>query len=256
METYPLPATHLGIAHAARLTHIVPSVALAVGPGTYGVTIEPDNLAHGWNVRSEHGLLGWLDASQSADYPALERLRLAEMSAATMASIELTEASLLITVRLGLAPWQLPLNAPPPGSAVLAGGIGVAVNSAASADIMPEQLLGLGTAQLFVLLESVGDTVVASLENHVLGTLTVPDYVRELVISRQNSNKVCARAYCTQGRIGVDIPKDPSASFEAPAPALPDAAAHILPPPPPTKHEYYFAAETITTPVPHDTGGS
>lgn len=262
MPRYPLPPQHLGAEHVAILEHIVAASALSLpglsaGPVTVEVTLEPDNLTGGWRVRGPAGYLGWLDATEAAEFPDLERLRTSHLQASTWAAVELADAALDVAVHLGLGPWQVARNDLPAGALLLAGGHGVPIDTAASSDITAAQLRDMGFSSFFVTLQLVGGTVVAVLEDTVLGTVAAPGYVRELL---DQGTTVCARAYAATGLVAVDLPTAEiaaTAAFDAPVPTLTTPPAAPALPPRPATHGpsdldgHYFPAAECALPAPH-----
>ena len=116
VSMYPLAKSYFGVTHVAVLEHVVHSVALSLpllhkGPLALAVTLEPEAFSGGWRVRSEFGILGYLDAAETAEFPALQRVRASGFRVATDATVELVseDATIDVAVNLGLAPWMVPV---------------------------------------------------------------------------------------------------------------------------------------------------
>lgn len=224
MQHYPLPPHYCGVEHVAILEHIVASTALGLPPVPEGpeladapyvldVSLEPDLYTAGWRVRSAHGLLGFIDADEAAEFPDLERVRAAGMHVSTWASVELLhgeEEGIEVAVHLGLAPWQVARNNVPDGAVLLAPGQAVWVNPETSSDIVPSQLQDLGFGQYFVTLTRFGSIIVTALDDVVVGTCDGPAHVLAILEQAEQAGAtVCARAYSGDGHLMVDLPDLP-----------------------------------------------
>ena len=229
MIAYPLATSYFGVEHVAILEHVISGTALSI-PGVGGepalidVSLEPDTYSNGWRVRSEFGFIGFLDEVEAAEYPDLDRLKASQATPQTLATVGIVEGELEVAVSLGLWPWMVPVNDQPAESALLAGGHGAVVDTAAG-DLTDSQLSHLETQQFFVTLKVIDDAVVASCGDTVLGpcgTLSQLPGLRAAYAAAQVSGAtVAARAYSGGGMIAVDIPVADATEAELFSPAVP-----------------------------------
>ena len=231
MSMYPLAKSYFGVTHVAVLEHVVHSVALSLpllhkGPLALAVTLEPEAFSGGWRVRSEFGILGYLDAAETAEFPALQRVRASGFRVATDATVELVseDATIDVAVNLGLAPWMVPVNEQPAGSVLLQGGLGLLIDTA-TGQLNESQLSRLITQQIFVSLHLVEGDIVAATPGFVLGRVCTTQQQPHLgaILERGSAQDaaIAARAYCADGRIAVDVPEVGATECFSPAvPAL------------------------------------
>ncbi|KAA8723147.1 hypothetical protein [Corynebacterium phocae] len=225
MQHYPLPGSYLGVEYVAILENLVSSTALSIpGLGSkplwLDVVLEADNLHRGWRVRCDHGYLGWLDSAESADYPQLERLRRAHMVAYTKATIEIVDNALEIAVFLGLAPWQIPVNNPLPGSLLFNSGFPVILHPALNLDVLD----ALGTRQFICEVSAHGTGFHAKIDGNSIGIFHPPAHVAHVLEQAATKGlKVSARAYSAGGQLALDLPADNQQLYVAPPPPLPCA---------------------------------
>lgn len=234
MPDYPLPANHLGVEHLAVLDFVCLSTTLSLpAPTQVPVTLEADNRTGGWRIRSMFGTLGWLNAQEAADFPDLDRLRAAGMTASTTAEVYLDE----VAVNLGLAPWHIARNDQPDNTVLLAGGVPAAVDTSMTSDVQQSQIEALGTASVFVEFHHIGDDIVITVDDAVFGLLgPAADY--ELLVQLLAQTPLAARAYIAQGLVAVDLPADPQQLFVASVPKLnSDTDATVFPASLPTTGE-------------------
>ncbi|MDN5784068.1 MAG: hypothetical protein L0H28_05090, partial [Corynebacterium casei] len=214
MSDYPLPAHHLGVEHLAVLDYVCLSATLALPAQTQiPVTLEADNRTGGWRVRSMFGTVGWLTAEEAAEFPDMERLRSAGMTASTTAVVDLDD----VAVNLGLAPWHIARNDQPEGTVLLAGGVAAGLDTSMSSDVQSSQIEALGTACVFVQFHHVAGSIVVTVDDAVLGLLgQATDF--ELLTQLLAQAPIAARAYIADGMVAVDLPADPNNLF---APSVP-----------------------------------
>ena len=226
MPDYPLPANHLGVEHLAVLDFVCLSTTLSLpAPTQVPVTLNVDHRTGGWRVRSLFGTLGWLTAEEAAEYPDLDRLRAAGMTASTTAEVHLDE----VAVNLGLAPWHIARNDQPENTVLLAGGVPAAIDTSMTSDVQQSQIEALGTACVFVEFHHIGDDIVVTVDDAVFGLLG-PAADFELLVQLLAQTSVSARAYVAEGLVAVDLPADPHQLFAPNVPKLnADVAAPIFP---------------------------
>ena len=223
MPDYPLPANHLGVEHLAVLDFVCLSTTLSLpAPTQVPVTLKVDHRTGGWRVRSLFGTLGWLTAEEAAEYPDLERLRAAGMTASTTAEVHLDE----VAVNLGLAPWHIARNDQPENTVLLAGGVPAAIDTSMTSDVLQSQIEALGTACVFVEFHHIGDDIVVTVDDAVFGLLG-PAADFELLVQLLAQTSVSARAYVAEGLVAVDLPADPHQLF---APSVPKLNAAVAAP--------------------------
>lgn len=267
MALYPLAPSYFGVEHVAILEHVNLSTALSIPglaqqPALVDVSLLPDPTTGGWRVRSDFGFLGALDGEESAEYPALNRLRTAAITPTTQATVEIVDKEVEVAVALGLDPWMLPTNNQPANSALLSGGYGALVR-VAEGELTAHQLRAMGTEQLFVTLVLLDGTVLATHDNLVLGPCAelsdTPALAAAFAAATQSGASLAARAYVAAGRIAVDLPLDPtdpthSAELFAPAvPPLPlDPDNPAVPPAldPDADWEFTAPADPLASPLP------
>lgn len=228
---YPLAKSYFGVEHVAVLDNVVMSTALSLptlneAPLALDVTLEADAFTGGWRVRSDFGILGYLDAQEAADYPALDRVRASGLQPATQATVEILpeEGCVDVAVSLGLAPWMIPNNDQPAGSVLLCGGLGLLVDTA-SGQLNDGQLDQMGTQQMFVTLHDVEGDIVAVTPGTVLGGVAKAGQQPHLnaVLERAAAQgaTVAARAFSADRRLAVDVPfPDATEFFAASVPVL------------------------------------
>ncbi|MGM1311059.1 hypothetical protein ACS0VK_08560 [Corynebacterium striatum] len=228
---YPLAKSYFGVEHVAVLDNVVLSTALSLptlseAPLALDVTLEADAFTGGWRVRSHFGILGYLDAQEAADYPALDRVRASGLQLSTRATVEIlpAEGCVDVAVSLGLAPWMIPNNDQPAGSVLLCGGLGLLVDTA-SGQLNDAQLDQMGTQQLFVTLHDVEGDIVAATPGTVLGGVAAAGQQPHLnaILERAagQGTTVAARAFSADRRLAVDVPSpDATEFFAASVPAL------------------------------------
>lgn len=216
MPDYPLPAHHLGVEHLAVLDFVCLSTTLSIPAQTQvPVTLEADNRTGGWRIRSLFGTLGWLSAEETAEFPDLELLRAAGMTASTTAEVDLDD----VAVNLGLAPWHIAHNNQPEGTVLLAGGVPAAVDTSMTSDVQQSQIEAMGTASVFVEFHHIGDDIVITVDDSVFGLLgPAADY--ELLVQLLAQAPIAARAYIASGMVAVDLPADPQQLFAPNVPPL------------------------------------
>lgn len=261
MALYPLAPSYFGVEHVAVLEHVNFSTALSIPglaqePALVAVSLLPDPTTGGWRVRSDFGFLGSLDGEESAEYPALNRLRTAAMNPATHATVELVDSEVEIALALGLNPWMVPANNQPAGTALLNGGQGALVR-VTEGELTSYQLRTMGTEQLFVTLVLLDDTVLATHDNLVLGPCAAlsdaPALAAAFAAAAQSGASLAARAYVAAGRIAVDLPIDPEALFAPAVPPLPlDPDKPAIPPVlnPNADWEFTTPADPLASPLP------
>ena len=261
MALYPLAPSYFGVEHVAILEHVNFSTALSIPglahqPALVGVSLLPDPATGGWRVRSDFGFLGALDGEESAEYPALNRLRSAAMTPTTQATVEIIDGEVEVAVALGLDPWMIPANNQPAGTALLSGGYGALVR-VAEGELTSHQLRGMGTEQLFVTLVLLDGTVLATHDNLVLGPCAelsdTPALAAAFAAASQSGVSLAARAYTAAGRIAVDLPLDPAELFSPAVPPLPlDPDNPAIPPAldPDADWEFTTPADPLASPLP------
>ncbi|WP_339017424.1 hypothetical protein R3O64_05060 [Corynebacterium hesseae] len=261
MALYPLAPSYFGVEHVAVLEHVNFSTALSIPglaqePALVDVSLLPDPTTGGWRVHSDFGFLGSLDGAESAEYPALNRLRTAAMNPATHATVDIVDGEVEIALALGLDPWMVPANNQPAGTALLSGGQGALVR-VAEGELTAYQLRTMGTEQFFVTLVLLDDTVLATHNNLVLGPCAelsdAPALAAAFAAATQTSASLAARAYAGAGRIAVDFPIDPEALFAPAVPPLPiDPNKPAIPPVlnPNADWEFTAPADPLTSPLP------
>ncbi|OFN75587.1 hypothetical protein HMPREF2537_11145 [Corynebacterium sp. HMSC074E01] len=261
MALYPLAPSYFGVEHVAVLEHVNFSTALSIPglahqPALVGVSLLPDPATGGWRVRSDFGFLGALDGEESAEYPALNRLRSAAMTPTTQATVEIIDGEVEVAVALGLDPWMIPANNQPAGTALLNGGQGALVR-VAEGELTAYQLRTMGTEQFFVTLVLLDDTVLATHDNLVLGPCAglsdAPALAAAFAAATQSGASLAARAYAAAGRIAVDLPIDPAELFAPAVPPLPiDPNKPAIPPVlnPNADWEFTAPADPLASPLP------
>lgn len=267
MALYPLAPSYFGVEHVAVLEHVNFSTALSIPglaqePALVDVSLLPDPTTGGWRVHSDFGFLGSLDGAESAEYPALNRLRTAAMNPATHATVDIVDGEVEIALALGLDPWMVPANNQPAGTALLNGGQGALVR-VAEGELTAYQLRTMGTKQFFVTLVLLDDTVLATHDNLVLGPCAglsdAPALAAAFAAATQSGASLAARAYAAAGRIAVDLPLDPedpahpAELFMPAAPPLPiDPDKPAIPPVlnPNADWEFTAPADPLTSPLP------
>lgn len=264
MALYPLAPSYFGVEHVAILEHLSLGTALSIPglaqqPALVDVSLLPDPTTGGWRVRSDFGFVGALDDEESAEYPALNRLRTAAMIAATHATVEIVDGEMEVAVALGLDPWMIPANNQPAGTALLSGGHGALVR-VAEGELTAHQLREMGTKQFFVTLALLDDTVLATHDNLVLGPCAelsdAPALATAFAAASQSGASLAARAYAAGGRIAVDLPLDPADPAELFAPAVPplplDPEKPAIPPAldPDADWEFTTPADPLASPLP------
>ena len=229
MMAYPLPTSYFGVEHVVILDHVIAGTALSIpGVGTQpaliDVSLEPDTYSNGWRVRSEFGFIGFLDEVEAAEYPDLDRLKASQATPQTVATVGVVDGELEVAVSLGLWPWMVPVNDQPAESALLAGGHGAVIDSAAG-DLTDEQLSHLETQQFFVTLKVIDDAVVASCGDTVVGPCGVlsqlPGLRAAYAAAQEAGTVLAARAYSGGGMIAGDIPAEDATDTELFSPAVP-----------------------------------
>lgn len=261
MALYPLAPSYFGVEHVAVLEHVNFSTALSIPglaqePALVDVSLLPDPTTGGWRVHSDFGFLGSLDGEESAEYPALNRLRMAAMNPATHATVDIVDGEVEIALALGLDPWMVPANNQPAGTALLSGGQGALVR-VAEGELTAYQLRTMGTEQLFVTLVLLDDTVLAAHDNLVLGPCAelsdAPALAAAFAAATQSGASLAARAYAGAGRIAVDLPIDPAELFAPAVPPLPlDPNKPAIPPVlnPNADWEFTTPADPLASPLP------
>lgn len=228
MSDYPLALNHCGVEYLAVLDNVCLATTLSLPAQTQiPVTLEADNRTGGWRIRSMFGTVGWLDADESAEYPALERVRDAGITVSTTAVVDLDD----VAVNIGLAPWQIAVNNQPEGTVVLNGGVPAALDISMSDDVNAAQITALGTACVFVQLHHIAGAIVVTVDDSVLGVLgAVTDF--GVLTQLLAQAPIAARAYIAGGMVAVDLPADPDNLFAPSVPPLPALAdAPLLPQP-------------------------
>lgn len=229
MVPYPLATSYFGVEHVAILEHVISGTVLSIPgvgsqPALIDVSLEPDTYSNGWRVRSEFGFIGFLDEVEAAEYPDLHRLKASQATPQTVATIGIIDGELEVAVSLGLWPWMVPVNDQPAESALLAGGHGAVVDTAAG-DLTESQLSQLETQQFFVTLKIIDDAVVASCGDTVVGPCGVlsqlPGLRAAYAAAQEAGTVLAARAYSGGGMIAVDIPAANATEAELFSPAVP-----------------------------------
>ena len=229
MVPYPLATSYFGVEHVAILEHVISGTVLSIPgvgsqPALIDVSLEPDTYSNGWRVRSEFGFIGFLDEVEAAEYPDLHRLKASQATPQTVATVGIVDGELEVAVSLGLWPWMVPVNDQPAESALLAGGHGAVIDSAAG-DLTDEQLSHLETQQFFVTLKVIDDAVVASCGDTVVGPCGVlsqlPGLRAAYAAAQEAGTVLAARAYSGGGMIAVDIPAEDATDTELFSPAVP-----------------------------------
>jgi len=270
MMAYPLPTSYFGVEHVVILDHVIAGTALSIpGVGTQpaliDVSLEPDTYSNGWRVRSEFGFIGFLDEVEAAEYPDLHRLKASQATPQTLATVGIVEGELEVAVSLGLWPWMVPVNDQPAESALLAGGHGAVVDTAAG-DLTESQLSHLETQQFFVTLKVIDDAVVAACGDTVLGPCgalsQLPGLRTAYAAAQEAGTTMAARAYSAGGMIAVDIPAADSPDSELFSPAvpplrapsgrtaLPGATSRPATPAPPEEWEFALESADIASDLP------
>lgn len=228
MAEYPLATSYFGVEHLAILDHLVLNTALdvpglAAGPVLLDVRLEPEALSKSWRVRSDFGIIGYLDTAEAAEFPGLERIKASGLIASTQATLDIVDNALEVGVNLGLWPWQVPHNDQPQGSTLLSGGTGHIVDITVG-DLSPNQLERMGAEQLIVTLDAVDGNLLATAEGYVIGLIagnkTVQEVTALVQAAESTSRFFVARAYCAEGIIAVDLPAGQGDPFDSPLPAL------------------------------------
>lgn len=229
MVPYPLATSYFGVEHVAILEHVISGTVLSIPgvgsqPALIDVSLEPDTYSNGWRVRSEFGFIGFLDEVEAAEYPDLHRLKASQATPQTVATVDIIDGELEVAVSLGLWPWMVPVNDQPAESALLAGGHGAVIDSAAG-DLTDEQLSHLETQQFFVTLKVIDDAVVASCGDTVVGPCGVlsqlPGLRAAYAAAQEAGTVLAARAYSGGGMIAVDIPAEDATDTELFSPTVP-----------------------------------
>lgn len=229
MVPYPLATSYFGVEHVAILEHVISGTVLSIPgvgsqPALIDVSLEPDTYSNGWRVRSEFGFIGFLDEVEAAEYPDLHRLKASQATPQTVATVGIVDGELEVAVSLGLWPWMVPVNDQPAESALLAGGHGAVIDSAAG-DLTDEQLSHLETQQFFVTLKVIDDAVVASCGDTVVGPCGVlsqlPGLRAAYAAAQEAGTVLAARAYSGGGMIAVDIPAEDATDTELFSPTVP-----------------------------------
>lgn len=226
MPQYPLATSYFGVEHAVVLEHTLAHAALTIpgissGPVEVAVVLQPRAQMGGWRIVSDFGTLGILTADEAADFPALDTLRSAHFDPTTIATVEIVDSELEIAVMLGLNPWMLPQNSQPAGAALINGGFGATVDlSSGDSPSLAEP------AAWIVSISQLDDALVASTDNHVLGSFgtaeSLPHIATICNTAARQCASLCARAYTADGRLAVDLPLPDSQVPFAPAiPPLP-----------------------------------
>ena len=217
MPDYPLPAHHLGVEHLAVLDYVCLSTTLALPAQTLvPVSLEADNRMGGWRIRSMFGTVGWLTAEESAEFPDLERIRTAGMTASTTAVVDLDD----VAVNIGLSPWHIARNNQPEGTVLLAGGVAAGLDTSMSSDVQSSQIEALGTASVFVQFHHVGEAIVVTVDDAVLGLLGLASDF-DILANLLAQAPIAAYAYIAKGMVAVDLPVDPDNLFAPSVPPLP-----------------------------------
>lgn len=229
MVPYPLATSYFGVEHVAILEHVISGTVLSIPgvgsqPALIDVSLEPDTYSNGWRVRSEFGFIGFLDEVEAAEYPDLHRLKASQATPQTVATVGVVDGELEVAVSLGLWPWMVPVNDQPAESALLAGGHGAVVDTAAG-DLTESQLSQLETQQFFVTLKIIDDAVVASCGDTVVGPCGVlsqlPGLRAAYAAAQEAGTVLAARAYSGGGMIAVDTPAEDATDTELFSPAVP-----------------------------------
>lgn len=229
MVPYPLATSYFGVEHVAILEHVISGTVLSIPgvgsqPALIDVSLEPDTYSNGWRVRSEFGFIGFLDEVEAAEYPDLHRLKASQATPQTVATIGIIDGELEVAVSLGLWPWMVPVNDQPAESALLAGGHGAVVDTAAG-DLTESQLSQLETQQFFVTLKIIDDAVVASCGDTVVGPCGVlsqlPGLRAAYAAAQEAGTVLAARAYSGGGMIAVDTPAEDATDTELFSPEVP-----------------------------------
>lgn len=270
MVPYPLATSYFGVEHVAILEHVISGTVLSIPgvgsqPALIDVSLEPDTYSNGWRVRSEFGLIGFLDEVEAAEYPDLHRLKASQATPQTVATIGIIDGELEVAVSLGLWPWMVPVNDQPAESALLAGGHGAVVDPAAG-DLTESQLSHLDTQQFFVTLKIIDDAVVASCGDTVVGPCGVlsqlPGLRAAYAAAQEAGTVLAARAYSGGGMIAVDTPAEDATEAELFSPAvpplrvpsgrtaLPDATSRPATPAPPEEWEFALDSADISSDLP------
>lgn len=270
MVPYPLATSYFGVEHVAILEHVSSGTVLSIPgvgsqPALIDVSLEPDTYSNGWRVRSEFGFIGFLDEVEAAEYPDLHRLKASQATPQTVATVGIIDGELEVAVSLGLWPWMVPVNDQPAESALLAGGHGAVVDTAAG-DLTESQLSQLETQQFFVTLKVIDDAVVASCGDTVLGPCgalsQLPGLRAAYAAAQEAGTAVAARAYSGGGMIAVDTPAEDATEaelFSPPVPplrvssgrtALPGATSRPATPAPPEEWEFALESADIAGDLP------
>ena len=270
MQLYPLPAAHLGVEHVTILDHVALGTALSIprlneAPVLMEVTLEANPLNHWWKVRSPFGIIGFLDAQESAEFPDLDRVLASQLNPATWATAEIIDGDIEIAVHLGLNVWSVPRNNQPAGSVLFNGGQGYLLDTSVADDLDEYQLAAMGTCQLITTVTAVGEHLVATIGDVALGAVRLEDVSAGLADvvrqAQQQGTVVCARAYVASGCIAVDLPAADSAElFAATLPQVTTPHdAPIIPPkeselPHPLEFEFSVDAEDFASHSPAPRG--
>ncbi|MDK8475584.1 MULTISPECIES: hypothetical protein [unclassified Corynebacterium] len=270
MVSYPLATSYFGVEHVAILEHVISGTVLSIPgvgsqPALIDVSLEPDTYSNGWRVRSEFGFIGFLDEVEAAEYPDLHRLKASQATPQTVATVGIVDGELEVAVSLGLWPWMVPVNDQPAESALLAGGHGAVVDTAAG-DLTESQLSHLETQQFFVTLKVIDDAVVAACGDTVLGPCGAlsqfPGLRTAYAPAQEAGTTMAARAYSAGGMIAVDIPAADSPDSELFSPAvpplrvpsgrtaLPGATSRPATPAPPEEWEFALESADIASDLP------
>lgn len=270
MVPYPLATSYFGVDHVAILEHVISGTVLSIPgvgsqPALIDVSLEPDTYSNGWRVRSEFGFIGFLDEVEAAEYPDLHRLKASQATPQTVATVDIIDGELEVAVSLGLWPWLLPVNDQPAESALLAGGHGAVVDTAAG-DLTESQLSQLETQQFFVALKIIDDAVVASCGDTVVGPCGVlsqlPGLRAAYAAAQEAGTVLAARAYSGGGMIAVDTPAEDATDTELFSPAvpplrvpsgrtaLPGATSRPATPAPPEEWEFALESADIAGDLP------
>ncbi|QPK79909.1 hypothetical protein G7Y31_04235 [Corynebacterium lizhenjunii] len=183
---YPLHHTHCGTTHLVAVDAVYSAAALSiphllVEPVTVPVTLSRNTFGS-WGVRAADTLLGTLDVT-------LERVE--SLTLSTLATVEITDGWLDVSVHMGLPCWNIPRNdAPLP---VLSPGVGYPVDTS----VVDTDIHALGTCAFFSTLQRVGETTLLTLDDTPLGAISIPHQLPE--------EPVCVWTYSHAGRLAVDI---------------------------------------------------
>lgn len=205
-QTYPLAPAAWGAGLELRIDDPVQALLFSDTSDSYGTTyidvdLEPDPLTRGWRVRTADAIIGRLGAQQRSRFPSLERVHASGLTPRTLAGVRLDAETGRFTVDVYLPPEQVcvPHNNAPANSPVLAEGDMMVVDTSVG-EFTAEELAARSPGQWLVGLSLVGDTVVATLDSRVLGT------VAELALDPvETQQSLYARAHFLDGMVGLDV---------------------------------------------------